>query len=97
MAQEISICHDYGAHPSGVPHGPWWLTVRIPLGNLGHIYLGAATGRNRFRGRFPFLRVSAHRWILRRPYRPDLLWSMHRQCAHINVSYSDRVTKEGEE
>ena len=71
------------------PHGPWWLTVRVPLPRTGrHVYLAASTGR-RFTGRSPFLKVRLGRGALPKPRRPDLLWSLHRWCAHIDVSYED--------
>jgi hypothetical protein len=83
-----AICHDHGPHEVSAPHGPWWLTVRIPLPHTGrHLYLAGATGR-RFSGRFPFLRVRLGRGRLRRPRRPDLLWSLHRWCAHVDVRYT---------
>jgi hypothetical protein len=83
-----SICHDQRRpSPIGEPHGPWWLTVRIPLPRTGrHLYIGATTGLNRFRG-FPFLRVKLARGRLRKPRRSDLLWSLHRWCAHIDVRH----------
>lgn len=39
-----AICLDQ-KKPSRIsdPHGPWWLTVRVPLGPRHHLYIGAST------------------------------------------------------
>lgn len=91
-----AICHDHGAHEVSEPHGPWWLTIRAPLPGTGrHLYLATGTARRwtrwQLRGgllRTPWLMVGAAQGRLSKPRREDLLWSLHRWCAHIDVRYT---------
>ena len=92
-----AICHDHGVHEISEPHGPWCLTIRIPLPAplRRHLYLATGTsprwvGRGLTRGLLitPWLTVGAPGRSLTKPYRPGLLWSLHRWCAHIDVRYT---------
>lgn len=77
------------------PHGPWWLTVRIPAGRTRHVYVGASTserfvpGSRSHSGRV--LIDTSRLAVLVMPHRFYGRWRrdwviLHRFCAHLKVS-----------
>lgn len=96
MSDYVNICHD-GKRPARLdkPHGAWWLTITVPLGRKRRLYVGAATDD---RWDVPACRsglVTSRLLIVkpgllvtisqrRKVDRPSI--SIHRWCAHIDVS-----------
>lgn len=94
-----AICIDQRKpSPISEPHGPWWLTVRIPLGRNRHAYIGAATADRFIVGRHTSGRVLVDRPRLAVLVMPRKFYGgrrlrgwvyLHRFCAHIHIAPSE--------
>lgn len=88
-----AICLDQ-RKPSNIgdPHGPWWLTLRVPLGRNHHLYVGTSTAERFVPGRHTSGRVLVDRprlcvLVMPRKFYGGWHWyswvMLHRFCAHI--------------